>query len=104
MERKFTKKLVDWKNQAEKKCLVVQGARQIGKTYTIREFGAENYNEVIEINFKETPSAKEMFSGDISVDTMLTALRFRYPEKKILPKTSLISLTKFRNARRLLLH
>ena len=92
MERKFTKKLVDWKNQAKKKCLVVQGARQIGKTYTIREFGAENYNEVIEINFKETPSAKEMFSGDISVDTMLTALRFRYPEKKILPKNSLIFL------------
>ena len=92
MERKFTKKLVDWKNQAEKKCLVVQGARQIGKTYTIREFGAENYNEVIEINFKETPSAKEMFSGDISVDTMLTALRFRKKKKKSLPKTSLIFL------------
>lgn len=90
LKRKVFIQLKEWKNDENKKCLVVLGARQIGKTYAIREFAKENYEDFLEINFKETPSAKEIFSGDLTVETMISALRFRYPEKKIIPKKTLI--------------
>lgn len=90
LKRKVFIQLKEWKNDENKKCLVILGARQIGKTYAIREFAKENYDDVLEINFKETPSAKEIFSGDLTVETMISALHFRYPEKKIIPKKTLI--------------
>ena len=92
LKRKITAQLKKWVESKEKKCLVVQGARQTGKTYAIEHFAAENYEEILEINFKQTPSATEIFSGDLSVDNMLMALRFRYPEKKIDPEKTLIFL------------
>ena len=58
----------NWINTKDKKCLVVQGARQTGKTYTVERFAEENYEELIEINFKQMPSAMEIFSGDLTVD------------------------------------
>ena len=92
LKRKAALQLKNWVNTKTKKCLVVQGARQTGKTYTIELFAEENYEETVEINFKETPSAAEIFSGDLSVDTMVMALRFRFPDKKILPEKTLIFL------------
>ena len=50
------KKWVDSKN---KKCLVIQGARQTGKTYIVERFAEENYEEIVEINFKQIPSAMD---------------------------------------------
>ncbi|SHH14571.1 hypothetical protein SAMN02745229_00349 [Butyrivibrio fibrisolvens DSM 3071] len=92
LKRKATKQLQDWKKTKNKKCLVVQGARQTGKTFIIRRFAEENYDEYIEINFKMTPSATEIFSGDLDVDGMVMALRFRFPDKKISPDKTLIFL------------
>ncbi len=92
LKRKAINYLKNWKNSKNKKCLVVQGARQTGKTYIIERFAEENYEEYIEINFKQTPSASEIFSGDLSVDNMVMAMRFRFPEKKIIPKRTMIFL------------
>lgn len=90
LKRKIMFSLIEWKKNRNKKCLVVQGARQVGKTYAIREFSKNNYTELLEINFKETPSAKEIFSGDLNVNAILTALKFRYPQKRIEPEHTLI--------------
>ena len=92
LKRKLVYQLEYWKTHKDKKCLVVQGARQIGKTFTIQQFAARNYKEVVEINFKQTPTAAEIFSGDLTVEKMLIALRFRYPQKKIQPGETLIFL------------
>ena len=92
LRRKATKQLKEWVESKNKKCLVVRGARQTGKTYLIERFAEENYEEFVEINFKETPSAEEIFSGDLTVDNMIMALRFRYPEKKFVPGKTLIFL------------
>ena len=75
-----------------KKCLVIQGARQTGKTYIVERFAEENYEEIVEINFKQTPSAMDIFSGDLTVDNMVMAMRFRFPEKKIIPGKTMIFL------------
>ena len=82
----------NWINTKDKKCLVVQGARQTGKTYTVERFAEENYEELVEINFKQMPSAMEIFSGDLTVDAMVMGMRFRFPEKKIIPGKTLIFL------------
>ena len=57
------KKWVDSKN---KKCL--------GKTYIVERFAEENYEEIVEINFKQIPSAMDIFSGDLKVDDMVMAM------------------------------
>lgn len=92
LKRKALAQLEAWKKDSNHKCLIVQGARQVGKTYIIREFAKKNYDEVLEINFKESVSAKEIFQGDLTIKNMVAAMRFRYPEKKILPKQTLIFL------------
>lgn len=90
LQRKITDKLIAWKKEKEKKSLILQGARQIGKTFSIREFGESNYEEMVELNFKETPSAKQIFSGDLNVDGIIMSLRFQFPDKKIAPGKTLI--------------
>lgn len=90
LKRKVYDELKNWKNTKNKKCLVVQGARQVGKTFAIEQFGEKNYDEVLEINFKEVPSTKEVFAGDLVADQMVMALRFRFPEKRIEPGKTLL--------------
>lgn len=92
IKRKATADIKKWLREKHKKCLVIQGARQTGKTFTVENFANENYEELLEINFKESPSAKEIFSGDLTVETMLMAMRFRFPDKKIIPGKTLIFL------------
>lgn len=89
LKRKAMTQLENWVNNKYKKCLIVQGARQTGKTYLIERFAENNYEETVEINFKEMPSAFDIFSGDLSVDSMIMAFRFRFPEKKMKPGKTL---------------
>ncbi len=92
LKRKATALIKEWNKTKERKCLIVQGARQTGKTYTIERYAEENFEEIVEINFKQIPSAADIFSGDLTVDNMVMALRFRFPEKKIHPGQTLIFL------------
>ncbi len=92
LKRKALQQLKYWAGHKDKKCLVLQGARQVGKTYIIERFAEESYEELVEINFKEMPSAMEIFSGDLTVDNMVMALRFRFPDKRIVPGKTLIFL------------
>lgn len=92
LKRKATAYIKNWIITKDKKCLVVQGARQIGKTYIIERFAEENYEELVEINFKQMPSAIDIFTGDLTVDNMVMAMRFRFPEKNIEMGKTLIFL------------
>ncbi len=90
LKRKAIGFIENWAKTKNRKCLVIQGARQIGKTYVVERFAENNYEEFVEVNFKETPSISEVFSGDLTVEKMVMSLRFRFPEKKILPGRTLI--------------
>ncbi|MBQ6586005.1 MAG: ATP-binding protein [Coriobacteriales bacterium] len=92
LERKIQAQLDTWKATTGRKSLVVHGARQVGKTFAIERFGKERYQELLTINFKETPSAAGIFRGDLTVDAMVTALRFRYPHLAIAPGRTLLFL------------
>lgn len=66
--------MLRWKASPGKGALLVTGARQVGKTYLIREFGRSAYEVFLEINFIETPKAKEIFEGDLDADTLIANL------------------------------
>ena len=66
LKRKLYKKLLEWKNSENKKCLIIKGARQVGKTYLVQTFGRAEYSSFIEINFIRQPELKQIFEGGLS--------------------------------------
>lgn len=99
MEREIIRDLIQWKNKSQKKALLITGARQIGKTYIIRQFGKQNYQEFVEINFIENESAANIFKNVRTAEEIIiniTALA----AKKLEPGKTLIFLMKYRNVRR----
>lgn len=61
LKRKIDNYLIEWKNSSLKMPLIIRGARQIGKTFAIRQFGKKNYKYFIEINFIEKEFYKDIF-------------------------------------------
>ncbi|WP_298068366.1 AAA family ATPase [uncultured Mailhella sp.] len=74
LRRQFYDILLKWKENPKKKALLVTGARQIGKTSLIRQFGRERYRRFVELNFLETPRAAEIFRAGRDADTVLLGL------------------------------
>ena len=74
MERKMSEKLLDWKNNKEKTPLILYGARQVGKTYTILSFGKENYKNVAYINFEDNAEISKIFEQDLEVERIIQEL------------------------------
>jgi uncharacterized protein len=64
MFRKQYADLLSWKERRNRKPLVIRGARQVGKTYLVREFAQNEFDSCVEINFDETPGKKELFQHD----------------------------------------
>ena len=69
--RKIDSYLVAWKNNPDRKPLIVKGARQIGKTRSIEWFASQNYQSVVQINFVEQKKYKAIFDDGFEVDTIL---------------------------------
>jgi len=74
LKRKILSQFAEWKNNKNKVALLIKGARQVGKTTSIREFGQKNYKYFIEINFEKTPSARRAFDGDLDARTIILNL------------------------------
>ena len=89
LRRKIHQQLLDWKVKKKKKSLIISGARQVGKTFIIREYSKE-YGSFIELNFLENPSLISVFSGDLDVETLLTNLSFYFKKSAFIPGDTLI--------------
>jgi predicted AAA+ superfamily ATPase len=74
LKRKMINRLVEWKNGKNRLALLVKGARQVGKTFIVREFARANYKNFVEINFEKQPSAKRAFEGDLDARTIILNL------------------------------
>ena len=74
MYRKIIKYLEGWKTAKHRKPLILQGARQVGKTYSILEFGKKNYENVAYFNFEMNPKLNETFQGDLQPSYLLPIL------------------------------
>lgn len=72
--RKSYDKLLRWKNQKNRTALCIQGARQIGKTTLVREFGKKEYASFIEFNFVSNVDARRAFDGNLDADSIIERL------------------------------
>ncbi len=89
--RKAYDKLLEWKNQTKRKALCIMGARQIGKTTVIRQFGQDQYECFVEINFITDTDAAKIFAGNLDADTIITNLT-AYTRKPMIPGKTLVLL------------
>lgn len=74
MYRSDIKTLVKWKLDKYKKPLIFLGARQVGKTYLIKEFGNSEYQQMVYVNFEDQNSPKDIFKEDFNIDRIITLL------------------------------
>lgn len=92
LRRKMYERLLEWKNTKSKECLLIKGARQVGKTYLVREFGRAEYESFIEINFHMQSALKVVFEGDRSAEEIYKRLTANIPGIKLIPGKTLIFL------------
>ena len=92
LKRKIYQSLIEWKKQTEKMCLVVKGARQVGKTFIIDKFARENYENYVYINFDENPGYKVIFDGDLDVNNLIKQISLRVPNVSLVPHKTIIFL------------
>ncbi len=89
MYRKIMEELIKWKKDKERKPLILRGARQVGKTYIIKQFGEENYDGVAYFNFDHDTQLHNMFENTKDPTSILEQLAFVYG-KAIVPQKTLI--------------
>lgn len=74
MERTAIKELQEWKAKAYRKPLIVEGARQVGKTWLVKEFARRNYRQLAYVNFEEMKILRNLFEQDFDIPRILTAI------------------------------
>ena len=90
LKRKIDNYLLNWKSTSKRKPLVVKGARQVGKTESIRAFGKANYKSVIEINFVLQKKFRAIFDDGYEVDTIIRNISLLEPSWKFIPHETLL--------------
>ena len=89
MKRKLLNNLIEWKNDKNHKPLVLEGARQVGKTWLMKEFGRTQYKKVAYINFDRNEKMCKVFETDLDTNRLVTAVELDV-EFKITPENTLI--------------
>ena len=85
LRRKVDAYLIDWKNNPDRKPLIVKGARQVGKTLSVELFANQNYKSVIKINFVEQKKYRNIFDDGFEVDAILKNISLLNPDFKFIP-------------------
>lgn len=90
MYRKISEYLEQWKESPHRKPLIVQGARQVGKTYSILEFGRTHYENVVYFNFETNPRLNQTFDEDISPAYLIPVLSHIAGQTIVTEKTLIV--------------
>ncbi len=89
MWRFAIEQLYKWKNSKNRKPLIIEGARQVGKTWLMKEFGKNAYADAVYINFDSNARMAELFSVDLNTERLIIGLEL-YSGNKINPENTLI--------------
>jgi predicted AAA+ superfamily ATPase len=89
MDRSATEQLYRWKEKKNGKSLIIRGARQVGKTWLMKEFGAAAYENRVYVSFDNNRRMRELFSADLDVERLITGLEL-YAGHRIDPESTLI--------------
>ena len=99
MKRLIWNQLLEWKDSDYRKPLIIKGARQVGKTWLMREFGKSQYEDVIYLNCDDEPQAASLFANDYDIDRILLQLQ-AISHIKPKPGKTLIILDEIQNVPR----
>ena len=99
MYRNIVNQLIEWKNSDERKPLIVLGARQVGKTYSLLDFGKQHYKHVAYINCDENEQAKNLFVQDYNMERVLFAIA-AIAGVPVVPEDTLIILDEIQELQR----
>ena len=102
MKRKLTQKLTDWKNRPDHKPLILQGARQVGKTYILEEFGRNHYKNYIKVSLDLVTDVTNFLKDNINPIEIIAYLESLY-NQRILPHETLVILDEIQDCKRALL-
>ena len=102
MKRKITEKLIAWKNNVNHKPLILQGARQVGKSYTLEEFGKAYYNNYVRVSLDLVPDVRNFLKENINPLEIIAYLESLY-NTRIIPHETLIILDEIQDCKRALL-
>ena len=90
LRRKVYGALKDWADNGKDECLLVTGARQIGKTFIIEQFIEETSTSHISLNFESNPSLGSMFEGNPSVDQIVSRIMDQHPNFEPIPNDTIL--------------
>jgi len=97
MKRDIYSKILDWKQSPRRKPLIIKGARQVGKTFILTQFGEKEYEKVAYFNFETTPSLNAFFDQSLDPNHIITSLSFQIGFD-ILPEKHLIIFDEIQNS------
>lgn len=89
MDREKLNDLIAWKNNPMRKPLIVRGARQVGKTWLIKEFGKTQYRQCVYVNFENATNLQDIFLKDFDINRIIQTLQI-YARMQIVPENTLI--------------
>ena len=92
LRRKFYERLLLWKKTKRQECLLIKGARQIGKTFMVEKFGREQYESFVEFNFVLNPDACSIFDGSLKAEDLYRKISAFDATRRLLPGKTLIFL------------
>ena len=87
MYREALENLHEWKISKYRKPLIIEGARQVGKTWLMKEFGKNEYEHTVYINFDANTQMKHLFSMDLNIERILMGLELYSEGKKSIRQT-----------------
>ena len=90
LKRKIDAFLTEWKNNPDRKPLIIKGPRQVGKTESLQRFGSRNYQSVIYINFVEEPKYKMITTDGYKAEDIVKNISRMDPSKRFLEGNTLI--------------
>ncbi|MFN0213527.1 MAG: ATP-binding protein [Saprospiraceae bacterium] len=81
MKRSLYESLIIWKKAPNRKPLILQGARQVGKTWLMKEFGKNEFEQVVYLNFESSERLKSLFTSDFDIQRIITTIEIEVNEK-----------------------
>ncbi|MDC0558771.1 ATP-binding protein [Candidatus Izimaplasma bacterium] len=92
LRRKIDEFLLDWKNRDVKKSIFIDGPRQVGKTFAIKQFAKKKYKDInyFYINFLENKELRNIFSREVRIQTLYQNISLYFPEKEMVPGKTLL--------------
>ena len=102
MDRKITDHLIEWKNRPDHKPLILQGARQVGKSHILEEFGRNHYRNYVRVSLDLVPEVRNFLKDNINPLEVIAYLESLYNER-ITPHDTLIILDEIQDCMRALL-